>query len=176
VTDIELAAQLRDALPGRIGAWVKEIASAAMATAPADIGPLLWALVLSAIMDRESGGGRYLIPVGPAGVGDHGHGRGLMQIDDRDRPPFPGRAAFVRGASWMDPAKNILFGARILAAYYDRASGHLGRAIAAYNAGPVALTAKDPDEHTTGRNYSRDILARVDHFSKSIGTSPLPVA
>jgi hypothetical protein len=129
VTDIELAAQLRDALPGRIGAWVKEIASAAMATAPADIGPLLWALVLSAIMDRESGGGRYLIPVGPAGVGDHGHGRGLMQIDDRDRPPFPGRAAFVRGASWMDPAKNILFGARILAAYYDRASGHLGRAM-----------------------------------------------
>ena len=99
-----------------------------------------------------------------------------MQIDDRDRPPFPGRAAFVRGVGWKDPARNIAFGARILAAYYDHSNGHLGRAIAAYNAGPAALQAKDPDALTTGKNYSRDILARVDHFSKSVGTSALPVA
>jgi soluble lytic murein transglycosylase-like protein len=176
MTDIELATQLHDALPGRIGVWAKEIASAAMATAPADVGPMLWALVLAAIMDRESGGGRYLIPYGPGGVGDRGHGRGLMQIDDRDRPPFPGRAAFVRGVEWKDPAKNIMFGARVLATYYDHASGHLGRAIAAYNAGPVAFTAKDPDSVTTGKNYSRDVLARVDHYSKSVGATPLPVA
>jgi soluble lytic murein transglycosylase-like protein len=171
-----LATQIKDALPGRIGVWAIEIAAAAMATAPADVGPLLWALVLGAIMDRESGGGRYLVPSGPSGTGDNGHGRGLMQIDDRDRPPIPGRAAFVQGGDWKDPAKNVLFGARILAAYYDRSSRDLARSIAAYNAGPAALRAENPDSITTGKNYSRDVLARVDHYSKSVGPSSLPVA
>jgi soluble lytic murein transglycosylase-like protein len=163
-----LEAQLKDALPGRIAVWAREIADAAKLTAPPDVGPVLWGLVLGAIMDRESGGGRYLSPPGPAGTGDMGHGRGLMQIDDRDRPPFPGRAAFIAGDDWKDPAKNILFGARILASYYDHCNGHLGRAVAAYNAGPVVFTALDPDVHTTGKNYSRDVLARTDHYSKSI--------
>lgn len=160
--------QLKDSLPGRIGVWAREIAIAAQLTAPADVGQLLWALVLGAIMDRESAGGRLLYPPGPTGTGDRGHGRGLMQIDDRDNPAFPGRAEFVASEDWKDPGKNILFGARILHAYYDRCNGHLGRAVAAYNAGPVAFQAADPDFHTTGKNYSRDVLARVDHYSKSI--------
>lgn len=166
MTPFEL--RLKEALPGRIGVWSREIAVAAQITAPADVGQMLWALALGAIMDRESGGGKFLVPQGPSGVGDGGHGRGLMQIDDRDRPPFPGRAAFVASADWKDPAKNVLFGARILAAYYGHSSGDLGRAIAAYNAGPVAFTAKNPDAYTTKKDYSKDVLARIDHYSKSV--------
>jgi hypothetical protein len=63
-------------LPLRLAQWAVEIHFAA---ALYRLDPL----VLAAIVERESRGGEALSPPGPAGVGDGGHGRGLMQIDDR---------------------------------------------------------------------------------------------
>src|SRR5215472_16710163 len=66
---------------------------------------LIWA-----VMDRESLCGDALFPKGsPQGVGDGGHGRGLMQIDDR------AHISFCEDISlWGDAYQNILYGATLL--------------------------------------------------------------
>lgn len=157
----DLIDKLTNALPGRIGQWARQLAVAARGTHPADVDELRWGLVLGAIMDRESAGGRTLNPRGPAGVGDFGHGRGLMQIDDRAHPEF------TTGEEWKDPQANITYGSKLLRSLYDAGGGDLRAAIAAYNAGPRALTLTDPDVITTGRNYSADVLARADSFEQN---------
>jgi hypothetical protein len=157
----DLIDQLTDALPGRIGQWARPLAVAARGTHPAAIDELRWGLVLGAIMDRESAGGQTLNPRGPTGVGDFGHGRGLMQIDDRAHPEF------TAGEDWKDPQANITYGAKLLRSLFDAGNGDLRAAIAAYNAGPRALKLTDPDVITTGRNYSADVLARADSFEQN---------
>ena len=44
--------------------------------------------LIAGIGSRESHWGLALSPVGPTGTGDNGHGRGLMQIDDRWHKDF----------------------------------------------------------------------------------------
>jgi hypothetical protein len=169
-----LAEVLRASLPPRLARFGAELAAAAVRTAPAELGARAWAFLLAGVMDRESRGGDVLSPRGPAGTGDVGHGRGLMQIDDRpyhlteDDPRYNQKEAarsvvrmdFIESGDWADPVKNIAFGAAHLRFYYDQADS-LPAAIAAYNAGPKALTARDPDSVTTGGNYSRDVQARA---------------
>jgi soluble lytic murein transglycosylase-like protein len=133
------------------------------------------ALLLAALCDRESNGGQALTPPGPAGTGDHGHGRGLMQIDDRFH------AGWVAKEKWYEPRTNICYGAAILRAKMDAFAGDpdaefLG--VCAYNASlqriraaivalPVeemAARRKAADACTTGGEYGSDVFRRREGF------------
>lgn len=129
--------------------------------------------VICGIGSRESEWGLSpaLDQPGPGGKGDHGHGRGLMQIDDRSH-------AFARGNKWSDPEANILYSAKVLissrafiAKKFPSLKGDalLRATLAGYNCGPgnvaKALTkGLDVDYYTAGRNYSRDTLDRAGWF------------
>lgn len=148
------------------------------------------ALIL-AILDRESLGGEALRPRGPEGLGDKGHGRGLMQIDDRYHKEFCAELMTDGSPAWANPWRNVEYGARLL-------HGHLERflrrprptdaAIAAYNAGAdavdrVFLELTEPvteyrerrelDNITTGQNYVTDVLRRRDNIRKLTVARPL---
>lgn len=142
--------------PARLSQWRSEIENAALITG---LAPEL----IAAIMDRESFGGLYLVPPGPTGTGDNGHGHGLLQIDDRTWPDF---CADV--ATWGNPEANILFGAKLLESYISEL-GSVPAGVAAYNAGPgrvqKVVTSMGPDvqaldQLTTGRNYCSWVLNR----------------
>ncbi len=66
--------------------------------------------LIAALGDRESRWGQALSPKGPGGTGDYGHGRGLMQVDDRSW------AAWLAANNWKDPYTNVRKGAEILKA------------------------------------------------------------
>lgn len=108
-------------------------------------------------------------------VGDGGHGRGLFQIDDRShgrflaaqsagrsggKPPVPAAAnyaaALVKG--------NLDYGSR----KGIRGADLLKFALSAYNAGPGGAMdgyrAGDSDKRTTGGDYGRAVLKRLDIF------------
>lgn len=90
-------------------------------------------VVLAAIMERESRGGDALTPPVPSGTGDGGHGRGLMQIDDRWHGPF------IATGLWREPAFALLYAARLLREALDALGGEYGPAIGAYNAGTARV-------------------------------------
>jgi hypothetical protein len=128
--------------------------------------------IVAAIGSRESGWGLFLSPRGPAGTGDGGHGRGLMQIDDRYHPEF------INSGLWSNPLENIRYAVgQVLNQsyqYLDRATtldgvDLLRGAIAAYNAGVGNVISAvnqglDVDYYTTGRDYSWDVLNRAGWF------------
>ncbi len=138
--------------------------------------------VILGIGSRESAWGRTLTPHGPAGVGDHGHGRGLMQIDDRWHKEF------ISSGKWSDPAKNIDYGVALVKANVDslikKYPGEtdlaLQRALAAYNCGLGNLFesiayGEDVDSRTTGQNYSADVLARAQFFAAKLAVADVSV-
>lgn len=158
--------------PQRLERWRSSIEAAAEQTG---LSPEL----LAAIMDRESRGGDALTPKGPAGTGDNGHGRGLMQIDDRSWVAFcniPDR--------WQDPAQNILFAARILSSYLRAFGGDLPCAVCSYNAGPRRVsrylvmrpqpTLDELDVLTTGHDYVTDVLTRCHTLQLAEGDPDVP--
>lgn len=128
--------------------------------------------IVAGIGSRESGWGLFLSPKGPTGTGDGGHGRGLMQIDDRYHQTF------INSGRWRDPRENIMYGMKnVLGEYYnylDRTTNLQGvdllrGAIAAYNAGPgnverALREGRDIDYYTTGQDYSWDVLNRAGYF------------
>ena len=126
--------------------------------------------VVWAIGSRESHWGLALEPTGPTGTGDFGHGRGLMQIDDRWHKDF------IASGKWVDPVDNILYGCDVLRdnVRVFRAiarSNWLRCSLAAYNCGMGnvrrALTAgRDVDYYTASRNYSADVLSRAGWFQR----------
>ena len=100
-----------------------------------------------------------------------GFGRGIMQIDYDAHE-------FARGQDWKDPRKNILYGCSVL--YSNRAlltkylpanSNELYRAyVAAYNCGAGNVikalnNKKDVDYYTHGRDYSADVLNRMQVYT-----------
>lgn len=124
-----------------------------------------WPVVLLlAIASRESNIQNIL--------GDGGHGRGIMQIDDRSFPDF------ANSGRWRDPRQNILMGAKVLSgkrrfltqngvggALLTRAS------VAAYNSGEgnvrrAIRRGLDVDTFTAHRNYSADVLGRAEVFAE----------
>ena len=143
--------------PYRIWRWRIELQEASDNTA-LDIS------LLAAIMERESRGGDALTPMGPRGTGDGGHGRGLMQIDDRYHQTFCSDIG-----QWGDSYQNILYGATILRTGI-RSLGSDPKGIAAYNAGVTRVrksgfeAVPDLDSLTTGRNYVSDVLNKRDWF------------
>jgi soluble lytic murein transglycosylase-like protein len=142
------------------------------------------AKILAAICWRESLFGDALSPKGPGGTGDEGHGRGLMQIDDRWHKDF------CATEQWKDPWANILMGSRILhdALGFFAQRGFSGPmlwrcTIAAYNAGCSAVlkavqnaAPPDPDSPTTGRDYSAWVLARVPEIEREVAHDPVATA
>lgn len=119
------------------------------------------ASILAAIASRETGVRNI--------SGDGGMGTGVMQIDKRYHE-------FARTPDTWDWAKNIMYGARLLATNLKtaRATGvdelnALRIAIAGYNQGMSATSGAvadyrkygDPDRTTTGKDYSKDVLQRA---------------
>lgn len=139
--------------------------------------------ILAAILKRESNNGLALSPPGPVGTGDGGHGRGLMQVDDRSQ------IQWLAAANWRDAATNINKGAEILRGkvrYFQLASAGAGdprplkgdalwrAAVAAYNAGEgrVLKTLKagqNPDSVTAHGDYGSAVLAYAQQLEQKLG-------
>lgn len=130
------------------------------------------ASVIAAIGSRESSWGLGLTPPGPAGTSADGHGRGLMQIDDRWHVPF------VQSGKWADAKENIVYGAAVLKNSIEfivkKLSWPMGyrllkAGLAGFNCGPARVlqaiqNGYDEDFYTAGRNYAKDILERAGWF------------
>lgn len=127
--------------------------------------------VIAGIGSRESHWGLILNPPEPAGTGDYGHGRGLMQIDDRWHKEF------INSGKWKNAGDNIMYGCDLLSGYYSfmrrmtnlEGTSLLRAALAGYNCGiGNALNAyrdgRDIDYYTSGRDYSKDVLSRAGFF------------
>lgn len=134
--------------------------------------------VLAGILMRESHGGELL---DANGLGDGGHGHGLMQIDDRSFP------AFCKGTTWRDPAKNIEFGATVLhmkRAFLDSHTELQGAAreratIAAYNCGEGNVlksvqAGEDIDARTSNHDYSRCVLEYAEAYRQICADAEAP--
>lgn len=117
-------------------------------------------ILVAAIMDRESGGGDYLKPLGPKGTGDFGKrnparwkyelppdgggwGRGLMQVDYGGHLDFCLIQLPDGTFAWQQPQLNIREGCGILHAARTALANVAGNyvtaaMICAYNAGQGA--------------------------------------
>jgi soluble lytic murein transglycosylase-like protein len=116
--------------------------------------------IIAGVMWRESLFGLALKPRGPAGTGDHGHGRGLMQVDDRWHPWVN------ESEEWKDPEANIRYAVTRVLSPAIRMFHDVKTGLAAYNAGPGAVSkalkrGADPDSVTTGKDYGADVLDRA---------------
>lgn len=176
-TQDKLAHELAAALPARLARYSAELAAAAVVTTPMGWRALRWAFLLAAVLDNESRGGDVLSPPGPGGTADNGHGRGLMQLDDR--APSASRSDLehelwttIRGPTvdtpaWQFAAANILAGARILSRLVAEAPS-ITHAVAAYNAGSDrAFPAEDPTTKTYRPNYVPRVLASAQAFDQA---------
>lgn len=124
----EILQAYRSALPDKLGRWLPQFISAELCY-NIDVP------TLAAICERESLGGEALTPKGPTGTGDHGHGHGLMQIDDRSHGGFLSARFWDGVRLWQDPCFNILFAARLLRWNLNATEDDLPLSIAAYNCG-----------------------------------------
>lgn len=152
----EFVSLARLVLPPRLRRWSEQIGAAAELST---VCPWL----IAAVMERETQGGEApgFFPNGdPAGTGDFGeegtpsfrdrskgelgHGRGLMQIDDRSHRLFIARKLGDGRFAWQDPLENIGYSA----IYLGRLIAHfaqpqlrldlklaLAAAVASYNCG-----------------------------------------
>jgi len=130
------------------------------------------AAVIAGIGSRESHWGLALTPPGPGGTGDHGHGRGLLQVDDRWHVPF------VQSGKWAEAKENIIYGCAVLKncmdyfvkkADWEMSFKLIKAGVAGYNCGPRRAwdgyrMGYGVDYYTTGRNYSKDVLERAGWF------------
>ncbi len=106
--------------------------------------------------------------------GDGGHGRGLMQIDDRYHSKF-----IKENQEGLDPESNIDYAANLLRFNMNMVNEKLGGlvpnlwkpAISGYNGSltkviKVSRAGQDSDSVTTGKNYAADVLSRSEVFDK----------
>lgn len=146
--------------------------------------------VIAAVISRESGGGRLLGKHGnPDMTGDRGHGRGLMQADDRYWKGLLNLDA--KGGeedAWKYPAFNIAFGCWLLRTnlnYYNKKFPmadeqlNLRAALAAYNCGIGNVNksireGRDVDARTHNHDYSQDVVKRAEWLrERAWGMGPL---
>lgn len=127
---------------------------------------------------RESRGGLALVPKGPTGKGDNGHGHGLMQIDDRHHAEFIGRVDENGVPLWTKPAENIGYATRaVIVPALEAFPESLPAAIAAYNASrervQMALKRGDhPDTVTTHHDYVGEVLTNAQAWHASLTLDP----
>ena len=101
-------------------------------------------------------------------AGDGGHGRGVMQVDDR------WHAIAAKTDFEAHPEVLIDYGCGLLRSNFDWAKKHWPEfsmlqhfkiAAASYNCGrggvSLAMASGDCDARTTGGNYGRDVLVRM---------------
>jgi len=122
--------------------------------------------LLLAIASRESSMG---LSLDSRGLGDNGHGNGLMQVDDRYH------GGYTATVSPFDHRANVLKGAQILQAEINRYGGNLNYALPAYNTGSGNVNKAlgrglSPDAYTTGNDYGRDVLDRYQIIKSMGGT------
>jgi soluble lytic murein transglycosylase-like protein len=173
-----LSLEQLDGLPVRLLRWERQLHAAQLCYG---VGPFL----LAAIMDRESLGGEALTPKGPKGTGDHGHGRGLMQIDDRWHKTFLAAKADDGTYLWQDPTFNVMYAAQLMRRNLDALKLNPYAAVAAYNCGlervrgvmstltadiPRERLIKELDAFTHGHNYVKDVFHRMTTFTTAEDT------
>lgn len=117
--------------------------------------PRLFAWLTVAIIERETNFKNV--------KGADGHGSGLMQIDDRAWKDW------CAHHNAFDPEENIPEGELILTIGFKWFPKDPRAAIAAYNCGPGNVQrglrdGKDPDLYTTGHDYGKDVLRRLDRM------------
>lgn len=130
--------------------------------------------VLLAVGSRETGLGTDRFYRNNNFTGRDGHGKGIMQIDDRWH-------SFAKMVPADDHQKMIEYGAQHLRDLKRRFSGNMKAALAAYNTGPSDVRyaisrGLDPDMFTTGLNYSADVLHRAKTIRRIMGTGLLKAA
>lgn len=149
--------------------WPEEV----LAALEPELGSEWFVWILVGILSRESGFGLLL---DENGLGDHGHGHGELQVDNR------WHKAFCNSGRWRDLRASLDYVLRnvIVPGFnelVDRCDLDYGAVlwatVAAYNGGAggvlKALEAgKDPDAATTGRDYSRDVRARARAFKEAL--------
>src|SRR6266481_3739956 len=117
------------ALPARISRWSNQLLAAEQCTG-------FSAEMLAAIMERETLGGESMLlrPRGAAGIGDHGHGYGLFQIDDRSHASFISATDGFGRALWSRADMNCLYAAIHLSKLMELFSD-IEMVLCAWNAG-----------------------------------------
>jgi hypothetical protein len=117
--------------------------------------------VLAGIASRETDFGRSKLL--KDGKGDHGHGHGLTQIDDRSHKKW------IEKSDWKDAKTNLEKGAEILKQNLKSFKNDEKKAVAAYNCGAGNVRksvrqGKDPDARTAHGSYGADVLKRAESF------------
>lgn len=120
--------------------------------------------LLAAIASRESRGGAVL---DSKGFGDHGHGFGIMQVDDRN--PFPVvQDRGPAGQPHINQATKILANklASIKQGFSDLTEvEQLEMAVSRYNGG-AGKRPPNSDQGTTGGDYMSDVWARARFYAR----------
>lgn len=122
--------------------------------------------LLLAVASRETMIGSDSYYQGNSFTGRDGHGKGIMQIDDRWH-------TFAQITSPTDHEGYINYGAKYLRELLDQ-FGSTKEALVAYNAGPddvykARAAGVDPDRYTTGGDYAQDVLQRAEMIKSELG-------
>jgi hypothetical protein len=183
ITEAELEAELNRFGPDRI----RSVAELVHQGQPDGIGTAL----MLAIGSRETNLANI--------VGDHGHGRGWLQIDDRFHGPWLKAHAGCKDGTWKAAFSSALPSGRVptLTAStmhtidmlqsnvaFGAARGvplaqRIRFAVAAYNAGPTGaihgFAGGNVDANTAHGDYSVDVLSRRDAVARYLQRHGLPV-
>jgi hypothetical protein len=123
--------------------------------------------IIAAIMSRES---RCGLALDRNGLGDHGHGHGEMQVDDRNH------GAYLAKGTWRDIDSLLDYAiGQVLEGNYQYLSIRVpedildAAAIASYNCGPGNVmkayrSGQGVDARTTEGDYSADVFARAEEI------------
>lgn len=118
--------------------------------------------LLAAIASRETHGGSLL---DRHGEGDHGHGYGILQVDDRSHRPDRSGGAY--GQAHINQAAGI-FDAKLEAVKKQfphlSPEAQLETAVSRYNGGS-GRPHPNSDRGTTHADYANDTLARAQYYS-----------
>lgn len=122
--------------------------------------------LLLAIASRESGMGTDPFLLANDWTGRDGHGKGIMQVDDRYH-------SIMKQTPGDDHITNIEFAAEFLADLMNRFNKKQ-HAVSAYNAGAYGVQRAlqqgiNPDSVTTGGNYAQDVFNRERMIAKELG-------
>lgn len=119
--------------------------------------------LLAAIASRETHGGSALAR---NGTGDHGHGYGVMQVDNR-HGQHPDRSQGPYGHAHLEQAAGI-FDHKLAAVRHQfphmSPEDQMRTAVSRYNGGR-GLPGSRSDVGTTGGDYGNDTIARAQYYA-----------